>query len=90
MTSETVGDDDLLAAICVTGRESDVMGLQARLRAWLGIELDPELLEQHLERLQRAGLVRRFHSSRSDKPHFHLTERGVQRLQDRERESSRP
>jgi DNA-binding PadR family transcriptional regulator len=88
MLGETVGDDDLLAAICVTGRESDLATIQARLRAWLGVEPDPGLLERQLEQLRRAGLVRRFHSAISDKPRFHLTEQGVRRLQDRENEGA--
>jgi hypothetical protein len=88
MVGETVGDDDLLAAICVTGRESDLATVRARLGAWLGIDPDPELLEQQLERLRRAGLVRRFYRAEPDKPRFHLTEQGVQRLQLRENEAS--
>ncbi|MBX6368337.1 MAG: hypothetical protein IRZ04_10150 [Rhodospirillales bacterium] len=86
MVGRTVGDDDLLAAICAASPDSRVPTIRRRIEACLGVEVSDEALEQHLERLHEAGLVRRFQPDPSAAPQFHLTELGVQRLADLEYE----
>jgi hypothetical protein len=85
----TISEDDVLALICAQGADSDVAAIRARLKNWRGVDVDVALLEQRLEQLRCAGLVRRFQPSVSDKARFHLTEIGVQRLQDREHKPAR-
>lgn len=86
MVGRTIGDDDLLAAVCAASPESRVPAIRHRIYACLGIDIGEDALEQHLGRLHDAGLVRRFQPDASAPPQFHLTELGVQRLADLEYE----
>jgi DNA-binding HxlR family transcriptional regulator len=80
MVERAIGDDDLLAAVCAASPDSRVPTIRRRIQACLGVEMSDETLEQRLERLHEAGLVRRFQPEASAAPEFHLTELGVQRL----------
>jgi hypothetical protein len=75
-----ISDDDLLAAVHTCGASGNVDNLRECLRARIGIDPDSSYLADRLNRLHRAGYVRRFQPHVTDIARYRLTEIGIERL----------
>ena len=85
-----LSDDDLLAAVCGHDGLCDAVSLRRCLRDRIGADVALSYIEERVERLHRAGLVRVFRPHAGDQPLFRLTQTGIDRLRDLESEPVRP